>query len=489
MLFSSPVFLFLFLPLVLIASLVAGRRLRPWLLLLASLFFYFWGEGNSLLLLLLMVAATWGFTRWIERTTSPRGRGWVLAVALAFQLGFLAWLKYLAPTSALFSAPLRALGLAAGKDGCVPTPMGVSFFTFMAITTVVSVSRREAAASRSPLPVALQLALFPQVTSGPIVTWRQFAPQASALRPDLESFAAGVERFIVGLAKKVLLAVPLGRVADQAFAAPAGTLPAACAWLGLLCYTGQIFLDFSGYTDMAVGLGRMLGYRLPENFNLPYAARTVKEFWTRWHMSLTNLLREYVFMPVAFAVSGRIRGDRLLGARAESWAYHLATAATMLLCGVWHGAAWTFVAWGAFHALALSAEQWVGAKRLRRWPGALVHGWTLLVVMAGWVFFRASSLGGASRYFASLVGSGTADPALDWRLWLAPDVALCLGIGALVALVRWQRVGTILARPLAVPAVRWMGDVARVILLCGIFLLSLAAVAAGTFNPFIYARF
>jgi alginate O-acetyltransferase complex protein AlgI len=489
LLFTSPVFLFLFLPLVLAGSLVVDRRLRPWMLLAASLFFYFWSEGYALLVLVAMIAVTWGTTRWIESARRPGWRRLALTVGLTSQLGVLAWFKYLAPFSAPLSAPLRALGVAADGRGLIHAPVGLSFFTFMAVTAVLEVYRRQANAARSPLSPALHLALFAHVTAGPIVRWQQFAPQVWGADPTLDAFAEGARRFIIGLAKKVLLAAPLGRVADQAFAATPGTLPASYAWLGLVAYTVQIYLDFSGYSDMAIGLGHLFGYTLPENFNLPYAARTVRDFWSRWHITLTSLLREFVFLPVAYLVSRKIRQDRVVGIRAESWAYHLAAAAAMLLCGVWHGAAWTFLAWGALHALALSLEQTVGLKRLRRAPGWAVHGWTLVVVMVGWVLFRAPSLPAAGGYFVSLLGLGRPDRLFDPWLWLAPDVVVSLGIGALVSLVRWSRLAPEGLRSGSLPAVAFLLRSGQTVLLGCLFLLSLAAVATGTFKAFIYFRF
>src|SRR2546423_1202781 len=420
MVFASPLFLFLFLPAAIVAYFVSPRTWRNGVLLCASVLFYAWGEARYLPLVLGSVA----FNAWIGLRIAGANdanlrKRW-LAVAVVGNLGALAVFKYanfavanvntLAPIFALGPIPLEA----------IPLPLGISFFTFHAISYVVDVYKRNADAQPSVPTFALYILLFPQLIAGPIIRFRDIAAQLPSHESRLADFAYGVRRFILGLGKKVLIANTLGATADRIFALPAAELTTPIAWVGLISYTLQIYFDFSGYSDMAIGLMRMFGFRILENFNYPYVSRSVREFWRRWHISLSNWFRDYLYVPLG----GNRRGKR----RA-----YVNLIIVFVLCGLWHGASWPFVLWGLWHGAFLVAERAALGRPLERhvWIG---HVYALVAVMGGWVLFRCDTLAHALDYYAALAGTTTADPL---RMPLAEHfdklVATTLAIGLVFA--------------------------------------------------------
>jgi len=309
-----------------------------------------------------------------------------------------------------------------------------------------------------------------------------------------ELLASGIRRFIIGLGKKVLLADTLAKTADQIFAVPGSGLTSGLSWLGAICYTMQIFLDFSGYTDMAIGLGRMFGFTFMENFNYPYLARSIRDFWTRWHISLSSWLRDFVFLPLAYAISRRIPSARLLGMRAESWSYYPAMLLTMLLCGLWHGPAWTFVAWGAYHGAFIMLERFALARRLKRlWP-PLQNGYSLLVITCGWVLFRAVDFSHAAAYWRAMFGFGRGrgyfpTAYLDNKSLFFLLAGLMVSFPVLPVFKRGLEKITGRADGFLRP---WLQS--ATLLLTHVFLLivllaSAMEMAMASFNPFIYFRF
>jgi len=477
MVFSSPLFLLLFLPLTLLAYYALPRRARNGVLLVASLLFYAWGELRYVPLVLASVLFNgWAGMRIGDARVDRARRRW-LALAVALNLGALAVFKYANFAFENWAAVSPWLGVAptAVAVATIPLPLGISFFTFHAISYVVDVYKRNAAPQRSLPTFALYILLFPQLIAGPIIRWRDIAAQLADRRERLADVAYGVRRFIVGLAKKVLIANTLGRVADAMFALPQGQLTTPLAWLGLACYTLQIYFDFSGYSDMAIGLMRMFGFRILENFNYPYVSRSIREFWRRWHISLSNWFRDYLYLPLG----GNRRGRRREYAN---------LVLVFLLCGLWHGASWPFVLWGAWHGVFLVVER-AGFGRVLERSRVFAHAYALLVVMLGWVLFRCDTLAHAAHYYAALAGLVPGSAAgLTAGEWLDP-----LTVSALV-------VGVVFAAPLA-PAIgrvrdAWAARPGGALVLSldtawlGILLVSASAfLAAGTYNPFIYFRF
>lgn len=483
MLFSEPTFLFLFLPVLL--ALYFGTLSRDHgsygnrILLAASLLFYAKGGGVFTWLMLGSIAFNYWMAILVDRTRDAGGAKLWVGLAVAVNLAVLATFKY----ANFFADNVNSLFLALGlRPVIVPEvllPIGISFFTFHAISYVVDVYRRNATAQKSPLQAALYLLLFPQLIAGPIIRYRDIAAQLARRTVLLDDFAYGVRRFVIGLAKKVLIANIVAGPADKIFAMPSAELSAGHAWLGLICYTLQIYFDFSGYSDMAIGLGRMFGFRFPENFRWPYAADGVQEFWRRWHISLSTWFRDYLYVPLG--------GNRVSPART-----YVNLVSVFLLCGLWHGASWNFAIWGLFHGAFLMFERVTGWPRRFR-QGPFRHVYLLLVVMIGWVFFRADTLPGALAFFEALAGRSPAAPtpfAVQWyltsELWLAL-VAGAIGSTPIVpALGRWCD-----RKRAATPGrgfewtVGFAGTATLLLLLFG----SILQVAAHTYDPFIYFRF
>jgi alginate O-acetyltransferase complex protein AlgI len=329
---------------------------------------------------------------------------------------------------------------------------------------------------KSPVHAALYLLLFPQLIAGPIIRYRDIADQLARRSVTLDDFAAGVRRFIVGLGKKVLVANIVAAPADQIFALGAAQLTTPLAWLGIACYTLQIYFDFSGYSDMAIGLGRMFGFRFPENFRWPYVAGTIQEFWRRWHISLSTWFRDYLYVPLG--------GSRTTPART-----YRNLVIVFFLCGLWHGASWNFVIWGLFHGFFLVVERLGLAAVLHRLWAPVRHAYVLLVVMVSWVFFRANTLPEAMAFLSALCGATEAvSPPLTFQWYLTPELMLALAAGIAGSAPLVPALGASLERGPA-PGRARLVDLASAVALGGIFFASILQLAARTYNPFIYFRF
>lgn len=478
MVFSSEVFLFGFLPAVLALYFLApGALLKNIVLVGASLVFYAWGEGRFVALVLGSALVNYGFGLALWRTPGDgtRARRLVLAAALACDLGALAYFKY---TGFLTDNLTFITGGAIGRSVAlsqVYLPLGISFYTFHAISYVVDVYRRTSPARKNPLEIVLYFAFFPQLIAGPIIRYKDIAAQLSRRAVSVEGFAYGVRRFVVGLGKKVLIANTLGLCVDRVFNTPASQVSTGLAWFALAAYTLQIYFDFSGYSDMAIGLARMFGFTFLENFNFPYIAGSITEFWRRWHISLSRWFRDYLYIPLG-------------GNRVAPWRVYLNLLIVFFLCGLWHGAKWTFVVWGLIHGTFLVLER-VGALRRITATPILRHVYALGVVMFGWVFFRSDSFAYALGFFHALVVPRAA-PRLTF--WAAADheTILVFALGCVLATpLIAQRVEAAIARA---PST-WRGfalDAGLVpAALASIFTASVVKLAVGTYNPFIYFRF
>jgi alginate O-acetyltransferase complex protein AlgI len=480
MLFSSNVFLHLFLPLLLALYFVMPRFGRNVLLLAASLLFYAWGEPALVLLMIASAAMNWLFGRWIGEFRGTPSHYGLLTFGVGANLALLGYFKYAGFLVESLNALLVPIGLDPLAVPAVRLPIGISFYTFQAISYLIDVSRGEVKAEPNPLNVALYIALFPQLIAGPIVRYVQIADELHHRRETTGEFAHGVQRFVVGLGKKMLIANPLSVVADSAFDVPAGQLSLPVAWLGIAAYTMQIYFDFSGYSDMGIGLGRMFGFTFCENFRYPYVAQSVTDFWRRWHMSLSTWFRDYLYIPLG-------------GNRRGAWRTSLNLLTVFLLCGLWHGASWTFVAWGLYHGGFLMLERRGLGALLERLARPLRHAYTLLAVMVGWVLFRASDFTHALGYLKAMSGLGLLNDAeFHIGLFVNPGVALTLAAAVIgsTPFVPW--LGSLIdradgKRPML--AVTEAVSAGRLIALGTVLVLSSAMLAAGTHNPFIYFRF
>jgi alginate O-acetyltransferase complex protein AlgI len=475
-LFTEPAFLFLFLPTLLALyfasfSPVHGRDAN-WLLVVASIVFYAAGGARFTWLMLASIAFNYGMAIAIHRGRAAGRARALLTFTVAVDLAVLGVFKY-----ANFVADnVNAVGLALAvrvEPIAVPRvvlPIGISFFTFHAISYVVDVYRQDATAQKSPVEAALYLLLFPQLIAGPIIRYRDLAGQLARRTLTLDGFSYGVRRFVIGLGKKMLIANVVAGPADAIFALPPDQLSAAHAWLGVTCYTLQIYFDFSGYSDMAIGLGRMFGFTFPENFRWPYVAESVQDFWRRWHISLSTWFRDYVYVPLG-------------GSRRSAPRTYVNLVIVFFLCGLWHGASWTFVVWGLFHGLFLAVERLGLAAALRRIARPLRHVYLLTVVMTGWVFFRAETLAGAVSMLRAMAGFGvTAPAALAAGWYLTPDVILTL-VAGIVGSTPWLPT---LARG---RDDWWVMDAAGAAALVLLLAASMTHIAARAYNPFIYFRF
>lgn len=482
MLFSSPVFLFLFLPLVLLVYATLRRELRNPFLLAASLFFYAWGEKQYVVVMLLSIGWNYLFGLLVDRLHGKRAAFWVLSVSVAGNLLLLGVMKY----ANFFVENLnRALAAAGGTPiemEPVHLPIGISFFTFQALSYVVDVYRRDAKVQKDPAGLALYVSLFPQLIAGPIVRYRDVATEIDNRKVRLRDFSEGVMRFATGLGKKVLIANTLALPADRIFAVPAGELPLAVAWLGVVCYAFQIYFDFSGYSDMAVGIGRMFGFHFARNFNYPYISKSITEFWRRWHISLSTWFRDYLYIPLG-------------GNRCAPWKVYRNLLIVFLLCGFWHGAAWQFLVWGGFHGLLLVVERAGLSRLLSNVPAVFRHAYALLAVLVGWVFFRATDLEHAFDFLAAMGGQSAANHlAHPVARYLTNDVAVALAIAPLASLpvlpwllIRYRRAQRRLG-PAAVP-VQLLWQTGRLACVFSLLLASAIQLASSTYNPFIYFQF
>jgi alginate O-acetyltransferase complex protein AlgI len=500
--FSSISFLFLFLPVAVIGYVVADRlgaalRLR-WLrnlvLLGFSVLFYTWGSGPLVGLLAVSIVVDYVAAMVVDR--GRRGGRAVLvrlglAMSILVNVGLLAYFKYANFAVAEATRGVTALGLEPPtwmRDWVAVTlPIGISFYTFQSMSYTIDVAQGRVRRLQNLLDFALYVTLFPQLIAGPIVRFHEVHEQLGGRRTTIDQAASGATRFAHGLIKKVVVADTVAVMADAAFAADPGSLSMAAAWLGVLAYTVQIYFDFSGYSDMAIGLGMVFGFRFPENFRRPYSALSVTDFWRRWHITLSNWFRDYVYIPLG-------------GNRVGSGRTYANLVAVFVITGIWHGASWTFVVWGLYHGMLLLAERLTGQRpldgtdrsgleRAARRLGVLV------AVMVGWVLFRSPDLDHAVDYLGAMAGFGTRSVAIEpgmipsaaesVPLTIRHAVALGVGMGSMLlpsSLVvgRWLAEATTVPRPLSLAAAGATGAA---------FLYSLIVVASGQFSPFLYFQF
>ena len=458
MVFSSAIFLFVFLPAVfLLDRLARGVRLKNALLLAASLIFYAFGQPVYLPLLLVSVLLNY-LCGLLAAGRYPRlGVG----IAVAGGIGMLAVYKYadfaIGTVNSLFGLSLPLTGIA--------LPIGISFFTFQGLSYVIDVYRDRTLVSRSFFKVLLYISYFPQLIAGPIVKYHDIEKEIDARHATPQETALGIRRFICGLAKKLLLSNAMGQMADTVFALPAGEIGMFAAWTGAVCYTLQIYFDFSGYSDMAIGMGRMFGFHFLENFNYPYASTTIKEFWRRWHISLSSWFRDYLYIPLG----GNRKG------RGRTWVNRFLV---FFATGLWHGASWNFVLWGLWHGLFSVLED-CGALPVKRFKGRLTgRVYTLLVVVLGFTLFRADTLAQAGAMFAAMfTGVG-----LEW----AGTAAVCARLTPVFLLT------LAFALALSFPVSKRFQPKNDTVTLAGalvLLVLCMFNLSAGTFNPFIYFRF
>ena len=475
MVFSSSIFLFWFLPIFLGIYFLVDRRYKNAVALLASLLFYGFGSPRFLLILLSSILIDFFLVRNIDQSGDAKRRKLFLTFSIILNLGLLAYFKYANFFVDNFNALLAAFGSSPAKWTKVVLPIGISFFTFQKMSYSIDVYRKTSAPLKSIADYALFIMLFPQLIAGPIVRYNEIADQITDRRANetIDNKILGFYRFVIGLSKKMLIANILAEYVDQVFAMPANEIGTATAWLGIVAYTFQIYFDFSGYSDMAIGIGRMIGFKFPENFNNPYISQSVSEFWKRWHMTLGSWMMDYLYIPLG----GNRKGVRRT---------YLNLWIVFFLSGLWHGAAWNFVAWGAFHGLFIVMDKmfWLKASRkIGKLPRVFV---TFVVVMVGWVLFRADSLGYAVQYIGALFGSHGSAAVVHGN----PQFVFTMLIAAFFSFFGLTKAGD---RALDFFFNRKAYST-RQCLLVGLVMVILLVLSAsfilkGSFNPFIYFRF
>ena len=467
MVFSTPIFLFCFLVLTLLVYYVVPRRFRNLVLLCASLLFYYWGEQAYVVIMFLSTAIDFTHGLLVERCKkrdNDRGARLAVASSILFNLALLFFFKYWD----FIAGSLQAMGLTFMPVLNIHLPIGISFYTFQTMSYTIDVYRGDARAQRSILNFGTFVTLFPQLIAGPIIKYKDLGDQIDSRDTSTEKFASGVQIFMVGLAKKLLIANNVGMLWDSYKAMAPADLTVAGAWLGVLAFTFQIYFDFSGYSDMATGLGRMLGFEFLPNFNYPYISKSITEFWRRWHISLSTWFREYLYIPLG--------GNRCSKAR---WMFNLLVvwAAT----GIWHGASWNYLLWGLYFFCLLMAEKFFLLKLLEKAPALVRHLYTLFFVVVSWAIFAIEDFGHLTAYLKVMFGLGSvplADGALVYYL-----------TGYLPILCAAALASTPLGITVYQKLPRRAAQVSGAVLILAGLVLCTAYLVDGTYNPFLYFRF
>ncbi|NOU66236.1 MBOAT family protein [Paenibacillus sp. LMG 31461] len=489
MVFSSPIFIFLFLPVVILVYYFINVQFRNLLLLIASLFFYAWGEPKVVFLMIFSILLNYSFGILIEHYNKRlKISRIIVAIAIISNLSFLIYYKYINFILDNFNNLLIGFEAQPIVIDKVSLPIGISFFTFHVISYIIDAYKGKTPIQKNPLLLGLYVSFFPQLVAGPIVRYHDIAEQLTKRTVDLNGIAYGTQRFVLGLGKKVLISNPLAQVADQIFSSNTNELTSPIAWLGIICYTLQLYFDFSGYSDMAIGLGRIFGFKFLENFNYPYISKSIQEFWRRWHISLSTWFRDYLYIPLG--------GNRVKKSR-----FYFNLLIVWLATGIWHGASWNFIIWGLFHGLFIIIERVPAIKKVL---GALwspfQHIYALLIVIIGWVFFRAEDLNYAIEYLRSMFMLQTPEVVSQYAsMYLNNEVylALLFGIvGSTPIIKSYSKLYDLTILKLNSNnnktfkyTLGYLMHAVKLIGLVLIFIFTIASLASNTYNPFIYFRF
>ncbi len=460
MVFSSMLFLFLFLPAVLAVYYGAPRRMKNLVLFLTSIVFYAWGEPVYIFLMLFSTLADYAFGLLLDRPhASPAARKRIVALSMAVNLAVLGFFKY---ADFLIVNVNAALGTQIPLTE-LPLPIGISFYTFQSMSYIIDVYRGQVKVQRNWIDFGAYVALFPQLVAGPIVQYSTVAEQLRSRAVTMGMFAEGVGRFVTGLAMKVLLANNIGMLWSAISGSDTGSLPVLAAWLGIIAFAFQIYFDFCGYSHMAIGLGLMFGFRFNENFNAPYSAQSITDFWRRWHISLGTWFRNYVYIPLG----GNRRG---IGLQLRN------ILIVWMLTGIWHGASWNFLLWGLYWGVILIVEKIWLLKLLARLPRWVRHSYALLLILFGWVLFAFDRIGDGLRYLGAMLGVNRL-PLWDERTvyWMYTNaILIVILVLACLPVKAWLSGRGEALKPL------WYGL---------LFFLAVAYLVDSTFNPFLYFRF
>ena len=467
MVFSSLVFLFVFLPIILFLYYISKDTYKNYLLLTASLFFYAWGEPTYVIIMLVSIFFNFIFGKKVDINKGSVKKTWLL-ISIVFNISMLGVFKY----TGFFIENLNLIFNLGIKNPGISLPLGISFFTFQAMSYVIDVYRKDAKVQNSFLNLALYISLFPQLVAGPIVRYQTVADQIDYRIHSLDKFTDGVTRFIVGLSKKVILSNSLGMLADTIFNTEVANLTVVSAWIGIVAYSLQIFFDFSGYSDMAIGLGKMFGFEFLENFNYPYISKSAGEFWRRWHISLGSWFRDYVYIPLGGSKKGKVRT-------------YLNLFIVWFLTGFWHGASWTFIAWGLYFGILIALEKAFLDKILNRLFSPIRHLYLILVVMIGWIFFRADKFSYAFNYIKCLFGFNKNILFNNVTISYINDYGFIILISILFSIPIIPNINKLLNRYNKYNVYY----IVKSFILMSMFVFTIIKLVNSTYNPFLYFRF
>ena len=472
MVFSSALFLSLFLPIVLGLYFMCQIKLRNYLLLIASLFFYAWGEPKAVWVMIALIVIAWQVGLWLDKVDGTRKKI-VLGLGIMLNLSALFFFKYWVFFLTNMNLVLENLNFAPVTVPQIALPIGISFYIFQIISYLIDVYRKEVNSQKNLFTLATYVSLFPQLIAGPIVRYKTIKEDLQNRPTNWENVFIGLRRFVIGLAKKVLIADQMASIADRIFDSPVASVPCLFAWLGILAYTLQIFYDFSGYSDMAIGLGRIFNFRFLENFDYPYSAKSITEFWRRWHISLSSWFRDYLYIPLGGNRKGKIRT-------------YINMYIVFALCGWWHGATWNFIVWGLYHGTGLVLEKLAFKKIIDRWSisklGRLFFNlYVWLFVIVGWVFFRASNLSQAKE-FLKVMFMGNNDAPIN-SFYTATDFLTYSNL--------WMAIiGILCAYPIFTGKYnKFRYSKLETFCILILFIITYIFAMTSTFSPFIYFRF
>ena len=467
MLFSSMTFVFMFLPIVCTVYLLARKDLQNHILLIASILFYAWGEPRYLAIMIMTILINYIGANYISRSKNKAHRKWLLGITIVLDLSFLFYFKYFN----FFVENINELFKTNYNFIKVIMPIGISFYTFQAMSYLIDVYRDEVKVQKDIYKLALYICLFPQLIAGPIVKYHDIDKQITDRETSFDKVNYGVKRFIIGLAKKMLIANTLGALADKIFSQSVENFDVLTAWVGAIAYSLQLFYDFSGYSDMAIGLGAIFGFKFLENFNYPYISKSITEFWRRWHISLSTWFKEYVYFSLG--------GNRVTKPR-----NYFNLLVVFLATGFWHGASWNFIFWGLWHGFFIVMEKITGwHKKAGGWLLSLMqHIYCMLAFGIGWVMFRADTMTYAWDYIKNMFGFIKEHHISSELGYYVGNTEIIAFAAAIICAM------PIFTRILETPKSKILHTVLNIWLM-GLFFLSAVQIAASTYNPFIYFRF
>ena len=471
MVFSSMTFLWIFLPILLGIYFISKEKYRNIILLIFSLLFYSWGEPRYIVLMLFSIVINYILGIVLNKFSTKGKKKFIMIVAVLFNLGLLGYFKYYnffaSNVNNIFGSmlvPIKNIAL----------PVGISFYTFQIMSYVIDLYREDIKVQKNILNLALYISFFPQLVAGPIVKYHDIDEQLQKREVTVEKFATGVKRFVYGLAKKVILSNSLAYIADYVFDLNVNFINMPAAWIGAICYMLQIYFDFSGYSDMAIGLGKMFGFEFMENFNLPYTSKSITEFWRRWHISLSTWFKEYLYIPLGGNRKGKLRTYVNLGI-------------VFFATGFWHGAAWNFIAWGLYNGFFLIIER-IKLKELldKNKFKILNYIYSLIIVLVGWVLFRADGLMDALRYLRVMFLPASVKCYFDYSMIVNIKNILIIIIAIILSGIGHGVLNKLKCKE---KIVRFYGKYIEVFVIFILMFICIMMLASSTYNPFIYFRF